>query len=53
MTQWTNVLQNSNFVNLKRLPLSCEKTGAIALAQPGLTAGWKLGRQNAATFGDV
>ena len=26
-------------VNLKRLHLLCEKTGAVAVAQPGLTAG--------------
>jgi len=36
----------------------CEKSGAIALAQPGLTAGWQAGwlagrqagRQNSAKF---
>jgi len=27
-----------------RLPFLCEKSGAIALAQPGLTAGWLAGR---------
>ena len=39
MAQWTNVLWNNSFVNLTRLPLLCEITGAVALAQPGLTAG--------------
>ena len=27
------------------LPLSCEISGALHLAQPGLTAGWLAGRQ--------
>ena len=52
MVQWLNILQNNNFVNLMRLLLLCEKTGAIALAQLGLTTGWQGGRQNAAIFGD-
>jgi len=26
-----------------RLPVSCEKSGAIALALPGLMAGWLAG----------
>ena len=41
MSQWINILLNNSFVNLMQLPLLCEKTGAIALAQPGLTAGWQ------------
>jgi len=28
-----------------RLPFLSEKSGAIALVQPGLTAGWLAGRQ--------
>ena len=40
MAQWINVHQNSSFVNPIQLPLLCEKTRAIALVQPGLTAGW-------------
>ena len=39
MAQWINILRNSSFVNPSRLPFLCEKTGAIALAQPGLAAG--------------
>ena len=39
MAQWINVLWNSSFVNLSRLSFLCEKTGAVVLAQPGLTAG--------------
>ena len=27
------------------IPLSCEISGALHLAQPGLTAGWQAGRQ--------
>ena len=39
MVQWINVLRNNGFVNLTRLPLLCEKTGALAILEPGLTAG--------------
>ena len=39
MAQWINVLRNNGFVNLKRLPLLCEKTGALAIVEPGLMAG--------------
>jgi len=28
----------------------CEKSGAIALVLPGLTAGWLAGRRNSAKF---
>ena len=31
------------FVNLPSLPLLCEISGALHLAQPGLTAGWQAG----------
>ena len=44
MVQWINVLQNNSFINPTQLPLLCEKTGAIALAQPGLMAGWLSSR---------
>ena len=36
----TNLNQNNFFVNPTLLPLLCEKSGAIHLAEPGLTAGW-------------
>ena len=39
MAQWVNRLQNNIFVNPPPLPLLCETTGALHLAQPGLTAG--------------
>jgi len=39
MAQWLNLLWNSSFVNLMPLPFLCEKSGAIALVLPGLTAG--------------
>ena len=45
MAQWVNRLRNNIFVNLPPLPLSCEISGALHLAQPGLTAGWQAGRQ--------
>ena len=39
MAQWVNHLRNSIFVNPPPLPLSCEISGALHLAEPGLTAG--------------
>ena len=45
MTQWINILRNNDFVNPMRLPLLCEKTGALAIVEPGLTAGRPLGRR--------
>ena len=40
MAQWVNRLRNNIFVNPVPLPLLCEISGALHLAQPGLTAGW-------------
>ena len=45
MVQWINVLWNNGFVNPTRLPLLCEKTGALAIVEPGLTAGQQVVRQ--------
>ena len=45
MAQWGNRLRNNIFVNPPPLPLSCEISGALHLAQPGLTAGRQAGRQ--------
>ena len=45
MAQWVNRLRNSIFVNPPPLSLSCEISGALHLAQPGLTAGRQAGRQ--------
>ena len=45
MAQWVNRLRNNVFVNPPPLPLSCEISGALHLAEPGLTAGWQAGRQ--------
>ena len=39
MAQWVNRLRNNIFVNPLPLPLLCEISGALHLAQPGLTAG--------------
>ena len=48
MAQGINVLRNNDFTNPMRLPLLCEKTGALAIVEPGLTAGrpavWQAGR---------
>ena len=41
MAQWVNRLRNNIFVNPPPLPLSCEISGVLHLAQPGLTAGWQ------------
>ena len=43
MAQWVNRLWNNIFVNPLPLPLSCEISGALHLAQPGLTAGRQAG----------
>ena len=40
MAQWVNRLRNNIFANPPPLPLLCEISGALHLAQPGLTAGW-------------
>ena len=39
MAQWVNCLRNNIFVNPPPLPLLCEISGALHLAQPGLTTG--------------
>ena len=44
MAQWVNRLRNKIFVNAPPLPLLCEISGALHLAQPSLTAGWLAGR---------
>ena len=51
MAQWVNRLWNNIFVNPPPLPaLSYEISGALHLAQPGLTAGWQAGRRNTGKF---
>ena len=44
MAHWINVLQNNGFVNPTRLPLLFEKTGALAIVEPGLTVWQACGR---------
>ena len=44
MAQWINILQNNGFVNPMQLPFLCEKTGVLAIVEPGLTAGQQAGR---------
>ena len=39
MAQWVNRLRNKIFVKPPPLPLLCEISGALHLAQPSLTAG--------------
>ena len=58
MAQWVNRLRNNIFVNPPPLPLSCEISGVLHLAQPGLMAGWlavrpsvrPAGRRNTGEF---
>ena len=45
-----NVFRNNSFVNPTQLPLLCRNSRAIALAQPGHTAGWLADRRNAGKF---
>ena len=47
MAQWINIFWDNSFVNLMRLPLLCRNSRAVALVQPGLTAGWLADRRNA------
>ena len=50
MARWVNHLRNNIFVNPLPLPLLCEISGALHLAQPGLTAGRLASRQNTGEF---
>ena len=53
MAQWVNRLQNNIFVNLRSLPLLCEISGVLHLAQLSLTAGWLAGRRNTGEFRNI
>ena len=46
MAQWVNRIWNKIFVNPPPLPLLCEISGALHLAQPSFTAGRLAGRRN-------
>ena len=47
MAHWVNHLGNNIFINPLPLPLSCEISGALHLAQlAGRLAGWLTGRWN-------
>ena len=50
MAQWVNRLRNKIFVNPPPLSLLYEISGALHLAQPGLTAGRPSGRRNIGEF---
>ena len=45
MAHWINVLRINGVVNPTRLSLLCEKTGALVIVEPGLTAGRQAVRQ--------
>ena len=40
MAEWMNLQQIKKLVNGTRLYITCEKSGGLHLAEPGLTAGW-------------
>ena len=44
MAEWINFFRNSIFVNPPPLPVLCEISGAVDLAEPSLTAGRQAGR---------
>ena len=44
MAQWISVLRNNGFINPTQLPLLREKTGVLAIVEPGLMAGRPAGR---------
>ena len=50
MVQWMIVFRNNGFINVTQLPFLCEKTGALAIMEPGLMAGRQVvtqaGRRN-------
>ena len=50
MVQWVNRLQSNIFVNLSPLPLLCEISGVLHLAQPGLTAGRQVAHEIQVNF---
>ena len=40
MAQWMNFQRIEKFVNGTQLYITCEKSGGLHLAEPGLMAGW-------------
>ena len=44
MAQWTDLQQIEKIVNRMQLYATCEKSGGLHLAEPGLAAGWQAGR---------
>ena len=44
VAQWINLYRNNIFIDWTRLPLLCEKSGAILLVLVGLTTAWQAGR---------
>ena len=57
MAQWINIFRNDGFVNPTRLPFLSETAGALAIVDPGLTAGRQasrpLGRRNCCKVGNL
>ena len=39
MAQWTNLQRTEIFVNAKQMYITCEKSGGLHIAEPGLMAG--------------
>ena len=40
MAQWTDLQRIKNFVNRTQQYATCEKSGGLHLAEPGIMAGW-------------
>ena len=43
VAQWINLHRNNIFVDWTRLPLLCEKSGAILLVLVGFMVAWQAG----------
>ena len=53
MAQWVNCLWNNNFINPPPSILFCEISGALHLAQPGLTTGRQAGGRAGRQAGEI
>ena len=51
MVQWTNLQRIEKFVNQTQLYITWEKSGRLHLMEPGLAAGWLVGRPSVRLYG--
>ena len=45
MAQWINAFQKNGFINPTQSPFLCERTGALAIVEPGIMAGRQAGKR--------